>query len=620
MQPLPSQIGPRDDAVELWSLREDTIVEFDFARDRLTICGRWGDVLVHRPAEALAELLRRMQLGPVSLANALERSHGPDPDAVAQRAAVWMLLNRIQHLVVRSLGAGSGGQALAPLISLVPMSPGAEVCIVPLKPDVPVRLSAFALLKTDGAMLAIESPLSLYRVLLHRPEAGAIAAALARPITPAQVAKQSTLSPRLVADTLAYLAAAGAVVVAETGEDGDHGEAPRFAEDHDPALAGWSPTELAFHVHSTLGRHDHDFGATYPFGAQPCPDPLVKQHPPGPRISLPRPDLARLATEDVPFTAVLEGRSSIRSYSAEPPSARQLGELLYRSLRTRALVGPPGAGVAESTSADRPYPAGGAIHELEFYIVVDSCTGIEPGVYAYDTVDHALVAVEAKETIRSSLLAHARIAGNLDRPPPVLIMITARFRRIQWKYTGLGYALMLKHVGVVQQTLYLVARAMGLAACAISNSEIDQAARALDLDWRTESPLGSFAIGLPRTGHTATRQNAARHPVNDAQPRGAEPVGCDCADGDELGEDRCDGEPEDHASSAETIGDHHMAAERPPDDAPEFRSRNTGVCRRTPGRFIHGVHGRRPADVCRAAVKSSHWPRTYHRSRYRADV
>jgi SagB-type dehydrogenase family enzyme len=531
-----------------------------------------------------------------------------------------MLLNRIQHLVVRSLGAGSGGQALTPLISLVPMSPGAEVCIVPLKPDVPVRLSAFALLKTDGAMLAIESPLSLYRVALHRPEAGAIAAALARPITPAQLAKQSTLSPRLVADMLAYLAAAGAVVVAEPDEDGGHGEVPRFAEDHDPALSGWSPTELAFHVHSTLGRHDHDFGATYPFGTQPCPDPLVKQHPPGPRISLPRPDLAGLMADDVPFAAVLESRSSIRSYSAEPPTARQLGELLYRSLRTRALVGPPGAGVEESTSADRPYPAGGAIHELEFYIVVEACTGIEPGVYAYDTVDHALVPVEAKETIRSSLLAHARVAGNLDRPPPVLIMITARVRRIQWKYAGLGYALMLKHVGVVQQTLYLVACAMGLAACAISNSEIDQSARALDLDWRTESPLGSFAIGLPRAGHAAARQNAARHPVNDAQPRGREPAGRDRADGDELGEEHCSSGTDDDTSSAETDVDHHMSAERPSDETSEFPLRHTGVCRRTPGRFIHGVHGRRPADVCRAAVKSSHWPRTYHRTRYRAKV
>lgn len=616
MHPPTSQIGPRDDAVELWSLREDTIVEFDFARDRLTICGRWGDVLVHRPAEALAELLRRMQFGPVSLANALERSPGGDPDAVAERAAVWMLLNRIQHLVVRSLGASSGAPALTPLISLVPMSPRAEVCIVPLKPDVPVRLSAFALLKTDGAMLAIESPLSLYRVVLHQPEAGAIAAALARPITPAQVAKQSSLSPRLVAEALAYLAAAGAVVVAEPDEDGaesEHGAAPRFAEDHDEALAGWSPTELAFHVHSTLGRHDHDFGATYPFGAQPCPDPLVKQHPPGPRISLPRPDLSRLMADDVPFAAVLENRSSIRSYSAEPPSARQLGELLYRSLRTRALVGPPGSGVEESTSADRPYPAGGAIHELEFYVVVEACTGIDPGVYSYDTVEHALVPVEAKETMRSSLLAQARIAGNLDRLPPVLIMITARFRRIQWKYTGLGYALVLKHIGVVQQTLYLVAGAMGLAACAISNSEVDQAARALDLDWRTESPLGSFAIGLPRTGHAATRHSSARHPVNEPHPRDQEPAG-HAADDDRGGSG-----PGQDAPSAETDGDPQMSVEPPSNNASELPQPRAVVCRRTTGRFIHGVHGR-PAAVCHAAVKSSHWPRTYHRTRHRATV
>lgn len=520
----PSPTGPRGDSTDLWSLREDTFVEFDFARDRLTICGRWGDVVVHRPGEALAELLRRMQLGPVSLENALEKTHGPEPGRIAQRAVVFMLLDRIQHLVVRSLGAGFGTQPQIPLVSLVPMTPKATVRIVPLNPDVPVRLSSFAMLKTDGAMLTIESPLSLHRVILHRPEAAAIAATLARPTTPAEAARLSTLSPGLVADTLAYLAAVGAVVVAEADEyggdgDGATSEGPRFAEDHDAALSAWSPIELAFHVHSTLGRHDHAFGATYPFGTQPCPDPLIKQLPPGPRISLPRPDLAGLLADDVPFSAVLEGRTSIRAYSAEPPTVQQLGELLYRGLRTRSLVGPPGTSADESTSADRPYPAGGAIHELEFYVVVGACTGVEPDIYAYDTVDHALVPVGAQEAMRSGLLSQARIAADLDGLPPVLILMTARFRRIQWKYTGLGYALVLKHVGVVQQTLYLVASAMGLAACAIGNGEIDESSRVLDLDWRTESTLGSFAIGRPGGRPAAARQTAVRHPVNDARPR-----------------------------------------------------------------------------------------------------
>jgi SagB-type dehydrogenase family enzyme len=77
----------------------------------------------------------------------------------------------------------------------------------------------------------------------------------------------------------------------------------------------------------------------------------------------------------------------------------------------------------------------------------------------------------------------------------VLITVTSRFGRLSWKYSQIAYALTLKHVGVLYQTLYLVATAMGLAPCAVGSGDTAAAARALGLDWTQESSVGEFLIG-----------------------------------------------------------------------------------------------------------------------------
>ncbi len=74
-------------------------------------------------------------------------------------------------------------------------------------------------------------------------------------------------------------------------------------------------------------------------------------------------------------------------------------------------------------------------------------------------------------------------------------MVTSRFGRLSWKYSQIAYALTLKHVGVLYQTLYLVATALGLAPCALGSGDTTAAARALRLDWTEESTVGEFLIG-----------------------------------------------------------------------------------------------------------------------------
>jgi SagB-type dehydrogenase family enzyme len=75
--------------------------------------------------------------------------------------------------------------------------------------------------------------------------------------------------------------------------------------------------------------------------------------------------------------------------------------------------------------------------------------------------------------------------------------MTARIARLSWLYSGIAYSTALKHVGVLQQTLYLVATAMNLAPCALAVGDTEIATTALRLRWPVEVSVGEFVIGLP---------------------------------------------------------------------------------------------------------------------------
>jgi SagB-type dehydrogenase family enzyme len=72
---------------------------------------------------------------------------------------------------------------------------------------------------------------------------------------------------------------------------------------------------------------------------------------------------------------------------------------------------------------------------------------------------------------------------------------------VSWKYEGMPYALSLKHVGVLYQTLYLASTAMGLAPCGLGGGDSDLFARAAGTEYEAETSVGEFILGsLPPDG------------------------------------------------------------------------------------------------------------------------
>ena len=143
----------------------------------------------------------------------------------------------------------------------------------------------------------------------------------------------------------------------------------------------------------------------------------------------------------------------------------------------------------------RPYPSAGSDYELELYLAVANCAGLARGFYHYDADRHALAPIGVRTQEFDALLTGAQFAMDAPGAPQILIVIAARFGRISWKYSGIAYSLILKDVGVLIQTLYLMATDMGLGGCAIGTGNIDLFAKLTGIEFHVEGPVGQFAIG-----------------------------------------------------------------------------------------------------------------------------
>ncbi|MFB2918217.1 SagB family peptide dehydrogenase [Aerosakkonema funiforme] len=369
------------------------------------------------------------------------------------------------------------------LATMVPISTAQKVQLVNAAPDKKYVLSRFAFSRKDGEQMVLESPLSHVQIILSDWRGSAIVNSLTKPQTASQV---SALIPAVSNDTVqmffSLLLTAG--MVSEVKAEG------QILEQENDTLAQWEFHDLLFHSRSRAGRHSNPLGKSYRFLGKIEPPPVVKPKVSNDIIQLDKPDLEKLKQEDNPFTLIIEQRDSIRVQGNQPITDKQLGEFLYRTARVRATFPKD-----EKECSDRPYANGGACYELEFYIIVNRCENIPEGLYHYCPLDHQLCKISDKNSYLETLLKNAETATVPPCNPQILIILATRFPRVSWGYESMAYALTLKHVGVLYQTMYLVATAMNLAPCAIGGGNSDLFATATGCDYYAETSVGEFMLG-----------------------------------------------------------------------------------------------------------------------------
>lgn len=252
------------------------------------------------------------------------------------------------------------------------------------------------------------------------------------------------------------------------------------------ATRTWEFHDRLFH-RAARSYDDHIVrGGTNRFRGMLASPPAVRDAYRGPVRTLQRPTHRGAALS---LATVMEVRRSTRAMAGEPVSIEDVGELLFRVARTSEM----------SDGADplirRPYPSGGARHELEFYLAVGSCRDLEPGFYHYRGNEHTLVDLGAPEASRAMLDDCASAWGQPNLPPQVLVTISSRLPRLAWKYQRIAYKMSLLNAGAVIANLYLVATDMGLAGSAAGSGNPELFAAATGADSWAETSIAEFGFG-----------------------------------------------------------------------------------------------------------------------------
>jgi SagB-type dehydrogenase family enzyme len=347
-------------------------------------------------------------------------------------------------------------------------------------------LSRFAYMRRRGAEMVLESPRAGALFKICDPK---IATAIAMLSTPQQIKHLRRQDGFPGVELLALLLDCQTLFKVDAA-----GESELRLAEGDHSLALWDFHDLLFHARSTEGRHANPLGGTYPCVGIISPLPAVRPSWPGKKIDLCKLSAGRPETIS-PVAKLLRERHSTRSFDDQRPiTLAELSQFLDGTARvlsrSNTKLGPD-----EGGHTFRPYPSAGAAYELELYLAVNLCDGLARGFYHYDAGAHALAPMGVPANELEALLARAGYAMGAPAAPQILITIAARFGRISWKYSSIAYALILKDVGVLLQTLYLVATDMGLGGCAIGIADIDLFAKMTGIEFHVEGPVGQFAIG-----------------------------------------------------------------------------------------------------------------------------
>jgi len=358
-------------------------------------------------------------------------------------------------------------------------------------------LSRFAYLRRRAEDMVLESPRARALFRICDPT---IAAALASLAAPQQVKQLRRAAGFPGAELLALLLDCEILFKVRARD-----ESLRTAEG-DEHLVLWDFHDLLFHTRSTEGRHANPLGGTYLYAEAIAPLPAVRPSWPGEKIDL-RKFPSPPAEAKRQAASLLRERHSTRDFDVQQPiTLGELAHFLDGTARVQSIfTGPSADGEPPLTFAPRPYPSGGGSYELELYLAVDTCEGLARGLYHYDAGEHTLTAIDVRPQNVETILRQAQYAMNASASPQIVITITARFGRVAWKYSSLAYSLILKDVGVLMQTLYLMATDMGLGGCAIGSTNIDVFEKMTGIKFHIEGPVGVFALGRGAKSDTSGR-------------------------------------------------------------------------------------------------------------------
>jgi SagB-type dehydrogenase family enzyme len=212
---------------------------------------------------------------------------------------------------------------------------------------------------------------------------------------------------------------------------------------------------------------------------------LLKSYPDASHTLLPE-----VSPTENEFIRILMSRRTHRAFSKEDITTDTVSKLLFYTWGVHGrLDSPPFGHLFHKTS-----PSGGARHPGEVYLLAIRVSGLAPGLYHYDGLNHELAWIRA--VTATDKAAEYTADHNFLKDASALFIMTAVFPRVQWKYRfARAYRVVLLDAGHLCQTFCLVATWLGLApfcTAALRDTAIEQD---LGIDGINESVLYIAGVG-----------------------------------------------------------------------------------------------------------------------------
>jgi len=195
------------------------------------------------------------------------------------------------------------------------------------------------------------------------------------------------------------------------------------------------------------------------------------------------------------YDQLLERRTTCRNFDGQRSiSLELLAQLLQRTVKAQAVVQVE----ADTEFLKKNVPSGGGLHATETYLLVQRVDDLQPGLYHYHPVQHALVALPRHCDRPLQEVANAMLSGqDWFADAAVHLVLVPRYARTYWKYRNhaKAYRALLLDVGHISQALYMAATERGMAAFVTAAINEGDTEVAFGLDGITQSPVAIVGVG-----------------------------------------------------------------------------------------------------------------------------
>lgn len=192
-------------------------------------------------------------------------------------------------------------------------------------------------------------------------------------------------------------------------------------------------------------------------------------------ISLPNPEM--LEDREVSFLQMIELRETVRQYSGQPMTLEELSFLLWCTQGVKAIL-------PEEGRTMRTVPSVKGAHAFETMLLVNNVEGLEPGLYRFLALGHALQQIAVGETVLDEYV-ECFLPKNMVKKSGVTFIWTADFQRMAYGCGNRAARYIYLDAGHVCQNLYLAAQQKHIGVCAVGNFDDEKLNAKLNLDGRS---------------------------------------------------------------------------------------------------------------------------------------